>query len=772
LAVTVCILSAAHARSAFGQDRCAARKVGVAGKATTRMIHCAAKALRQGNAVSAACLNKSGAALAAGFAKAEGRPPCRTTADAPAIDPKIRAFVDETVAAQSPSPDARCAAAKIGATGLVTGRLLKCHAKAFKKGRGVDPACLAKAESKLVAAFARAEAPGGCLAVGDAAAMALKMRAVTAELVTDLVPLKQGCIGSCLGGAYCESAQCPRAVCYASDALASLLMCGGAVDSCCGFGSCQGDSYCDVRPPSCTATCLAPSAPLSQVICNDAFEAGCGVGTCAPNGAYCDDCMCYPPESATSQAFCACLQACGEHTPGCGVGTCYAGSYCDDCACHPAGSLTAMECCPGGFGSFQRVYQRPQGDGSDHTLGGLTTSDGGYVATGYSGRILRTDHEGNLLWAKMIVGLEDLTGIAETGDGFVVAGGYEFLTKLDGDGNGLWQKSLPGPAKSVLLASDGGFIVAGWLWVTDDVDTDAYLLKTDAAGNFEWSWRYGGPGLDMAESVLETAGGFLALGSTTSFGAGLDDLLLFHTDGVGSLQWAKTVGGPAYEAPFTPQGSGLPFQLKATADGGYILATIWDASTLGADALVVKLDANVEVTWAKRYDGGNVDLANAVAESAQGYFVIGTGTTGQAYGSRRALMLLDPAGDPIWTRGYGPDQFAGFVTGGAAADGGAYLLTEIHPHMAGIPLFHRFHIIKTDPDGLTRGCRNVQNLVMTAITEPFTAQLQPVAAVALPDTMQDVTPNVVDYELVESTLCASSASYLCRGITAGALCAE
>jgi len=44
---------------------------------------------------------------------------------------------------------------------------LKCHAKALRKGTEPSPACLAKAATRLSAAFATAEARGGCTAVGD-----------------------------------------------------------------------------------------------------------------------------------------------------------------------------------------------------------------------------------------------------------------------------------------------------------------------------------------------------------------------------------------------------------------------------------------------------------------------------------------------------------------------------------------------------------------------------------------------------------------------------
>ena len=64
---------------------------------------------------------------------------------------------------------ARCMASKLKTTGKLMQKQLGCYAKAIKKGVAVDTDCLAKPASKLVGAFTKAEALGGCLDDGDAA---------------------------------------------------------------------------------------------------------------------------------------------------------------------------------------------------------------------------------------------------------------------------------------------------------------------------------------------------------------------------------------------------------------------------------------------------------------------------------------------------------------------------------------------------------------------------------------------------------------------------
>jgi hypothetical protein len=65
-------------------------------------------------------------------------------------------------------PAAVCAAAKRKAAAKKAYGKLKCAAKAASKGIAIDPACLAKVETKFQAAYAKAEAKGGCLTTANA----------------------------------------------------------------------------------------------------------------------------------------------------------------------------------------------------------------------------------------------------------------------------------------------------------------------------------------------------------------------------------------------------------------------------------------------------------------------------------------------------------------------------------------------------------------------------------------------------------------------------
>ena len=142
------------------------------------------------------------------------------------------------------------------------------------------------------------------------------------------------------------------------------------------------------------------------------------------------------------------------------------------------------------------------GDDNDRAYSVQQTSDGGFILAGvtrslhwYDCWLVKTDNEGVEMWNRTIGPNEDNSphSILQTPDGgYIIAGetgsaesgGYNdmWLVRTDPDGYVQWEMTLGGTgqgdvARSVVLAPDGGLVVAGDKdWFTEQ-GTDFWLIK-------------------------------------------------------------------------------------------------------------------------------------------------------------------------------------------------------------------------------------------------------------------------------------------------------
>jgi len=149
----------------------------------------------------------------------------------------------------------------------------------------------------------------------------------------------------------------------------------------------------------------------------------------------------------------------------------------------------------GGGGNEGAIYVQQTSDGGYILLGGTTS----FGAGSYDLLLIKTDANGNLQWAKTYGGggFEWTSHAQQTSDGgYIVAawtpsfgaGGYDaFIIKTDANGNIIWAKTYGGTndeeANHILQTSDGGYILAGYTQSFGAGSWDILLIKTDANGD-------------------------------------------------------------------------------------------------------------------------------------------------------------------------------------------------------------------------------------------------------------------------------------------------
>ena len=194
---------------------------------------------------------------------------------------------------------------------------------------------------------------------------------------------------------------------------------------------------------------------------------------------------------------------------------------------------------------------------------------------------------------------------------------------------------------------------------------------------------------DRTEAIQATSdGGYIAVGSTESFGAGSFDVWLLKLDEKGDKAWDKTYGGVHNEKGF---------DVKQTRDGGYIIVGYTEtASNGGADVYLIKTDANGNKKWETKYGGGKDDVGHCVVEANDGYLITGYSKSSGDHYCYVYLLKVDINGVVRWekTVGGGDDACGNYID--KTQDGGFIIVGFTKDLSAGL---NDVYLIKLDTGG-------------------------------------------------------------------------
>jgi hypothetical protein len=184
---------------------------------------------------------------------------------------------------------------------------------------------------------------------------------------------------------------------------------------------------------------------------------------------------------------------------------------------------------------------------------------------------------------------------------------------------------------------DGGYVLAGRTTSSDgDVtggqwDGDGWLVKLDETFAIEWQRTVGGTHYDVFQGVTPTQdGGYLAVGRTDSNDGdvsgnhGGHDAWMVKVDGSGAFQWQRTFGGSADEEAVN---------VLRLDDGGYLMSSITysaDGDVTDAhgalDAWLVRTDGEGNLLWQRSTGGSDADALYAMCALPEGGTLL-AGTT-------------------------------------------------------------------------------------------------------------------------------------------------
>jgi gliding motility-associated-like protein len=349
-----------------------------------------------------------------------------------------------------------------------------------------------------------------------------------------------------------------------------------------------------------------------------------------------------------------------------------------------------------------------------HTV--VETSDGGLVCLGYTNSIdgdalanhgdrdilvVKLNATGAILWTRCLGGSagEYANGCIEASDGTIMILGNTSSTdgdvtmnqgeqdlwviKLSPAGTIVWQRTYGGSGDEVGYeieeTTDGGFILHGPTTSADgDVvgslaspfNQDHWVLKISSSGALEWSQALGGTQLDNGAKLIPLAdGGFLQCFAATNSNDGDvtnnhggQDAWLVKLSAMGSIEWARTIGGSAGD-----NGNDvLELDNGDILFAGSTLSNDGDIPTNqgGADALLARISGGGVVQWVRTYGGSLEDGLVIITPKGNGNFLL-SGSTASVdgdvtnnNGAQDAWLLeVDASGSLLWQRAYGGSAY-------------------------------------------------------------------------------------------------------------------
>ncbi|HEY3252254.1 MAG TPA: T9SS type A sorting domain-containing protein [Ignavibacteria bacterium] len=342
------------------------------------------------------------------------------------------------------------------------------------------------------------------------------------------------------------------------------------------------------------------------------------------------------------------------------------------------------------FIQWTRTFGGPGQDGGESMV---LTNDGGIVITGFKSPVaygykdillMKTDASGNEIWSRTYnLGLNDWArSLQKTSDGgFIIAGMTEvspqifdpFLIKTDSAGNMQWSRQYDygfgddDRGHAVWQTSDGGYIIAGQTWLMHGSfgNYDMYIIKTDMNGNVQWKKVFfrENEGGDVALAVQQLSGGGYIIGGFTQ--SSIWASYVIRTDNLGNAIWSNIYPG-AWQSEC--------YDIKATPDGGFILTGTETSFVTDADVLIMKLDANGNMTWKKIYGTEDSEQGESIQRLPDGGYIVAGMSAHGAGGYDMYVIRTNSTGDSLWSStigGSGDDR--AFAV--ASPQPGAFLVT-------------------------------------------------------------------------------------------------
>lgn len=250
---------------------------------------------------------------------------------------------------------------------------------------------------------------------------------------------------------------------------------------------------------------------------------------------------------------------------------------------------------------------------------------------------LDLDGGGNVYVAGSLLGTQtfgDSTFSTQSGES-----NDNFVLRINANGDFAWARHIRGPdhehIQGLSVTDQGDIYVSGFFdatfsyegtTFTNNGQSDVFIMKFTSENAFVWGAAHGGSGIEWPWDIdADAAGNVFVSGSHTAAfqwdgmsltHAGSNDMFIAKLNASdGSAQWVKALGGSGGDEAF-----GIQSNAHGSVDEVYVSGYFSGEVQLGAetytsagpnDGILLKMDANGDVLWARKF-GGNFSDKNII----------------------------------------------------------------------------------------------------------------------------------------------------------------
>ncbi|MEZ5014976.1 MAG: T9SS type A sorting domain-containing protein [Chitinophagales bacterium] len=179
-------------------------------------------------------------------------------------------------------------------------------------------------------------------------------------------------------------------------------------------------------------------------------------------------------------------------------------------------------------------------------------------------------------------------------------------------------------------------------------------------------------------------GGYIVTGTYNYTDGSFSDIFLMRMSAQGDTLWFRRYGGFAEE---------MGNNVIETPDGGFLVAGSTNSfGAGGTDALLIKTDNNGNILWSKTYGTVSNDAAYGLVQTYDGNYVFSGNESTAGINGKVHLVKVDPAGSVLWSQTYGYYLRKNF----------AFALRETSDHGFIIGGYENFYISTNDEFSMIR----------------------------------------------------------------------